>query len=608
MRNASKPQPTFTPLEQALLWALAFLVGLLLLLVAISGFWLTGRLAASRAPLPTHVPLATFPVIVAATAVPTETVLPPTQTAAPTDELPTIISPVATEATAVAIAPTVTSLALPSWTPVFIPTATPRPPLATATTRPPTWTPTATATAVSAQTTWQGEYFNNRTLSGAPTLARQDGEINFNWGSGAPAANLPADNFSARWTRTVNLGAGTYRFHLRSDDGVRFWLNNTLLIDQWRDAANTTFTVDQVLSAGNHTLRIEYYENIGTAQIQFWWERPGDFPQWRGEYFNNASLSGAPLLLRNDPTLNFEWGGGAPASNLPADNFSVRWTRSIFFEPGSYRFRAVVDDGMRLYINGELVINEWRDASRREVTAERTLSGGNQFIQVEYYERSGDATMQLWWERSSYPDWKGEYWNNRQLSGTPTVTRNDRQIDFNWGAGSPDAAIPADNFSARWTRALPFEAGAYRFRVFADDGVRLWLDNQLIMDSWQGGTGEVAAERMITAGTHSLRLEYYEATGQATIRLWWEKLTPTATPTATASPTPTATTSPTATATATPTASPTSTATPSPTMTPTPTSTPTETPTEAPTETPTATPTETPTEMPTQTVTPIFEP
>ena len=55
---------------------------------------------------------------------------------------------------------------------------------------------------------------------------------------------------------------------------------------------------------------------------------------WRGEYFANLWLTGDPALVRNDPEINFTWGPGAPASGFPADNFSVRWTRTATFEEG----------------------------------------------------------------------------------------------------------------------------------------------------------------------------------------------------------------------------------------------------------------------------------
>jgi hypothetical protein len=384
--------------------------------------------------------------------------------------------------------------------------------------------PTATPTPTPGTTTWRTEYYGNRALSGIP-LVRDEVGINFDWGNGSPAVGLPVDNFSARWTRTLAFQAGTYRFYAQSDDGVRVWLDGQLLIDEWHDASGTVYSAERTLATGSHTVRIEYFENLGDARLRFWWERPADFPQWRGDYYTNMTLSGSPTLTRNDPTLDFSWGAGSPVG-LPADGFSVRWTRTLALEDGLYRFRAVMDDGMRLYVDDRLVINEWRDGAQREISGEVRLAAGFHTVRVEYYERTGDAVARVGWEKvASYPDWKGEYWSSRNLSGAPAAVRNDVRLDFDWARGAPAAGLPVDNFSARWTRTVNFDSGTFRFRVLVDDGARLWLDDRLIIDSWRDGSvREVTADRALTGGSHSVRLEYYENSGDARVRLSWEKV------------------------------------------------------------------------------------
>ena len=384
--------------------------------------------------------------------------------------------------------------------------------------------PTATPTPVI--TAWRGEYYKNRDLTGAAVLVRDDAAVNFDWGTSAPAAGLPADGFSVRWSRTLSFQGGIYRFYARADDGVRVWLDGQLIIDQWHETSGATYAAERTLSAAAHTLRVEYYENWGTARIQFWWERLGDFPQWRGEYFSNVALVGGPALVRNDTAIDFNWWHGAPATGLPVDRFSARWTRVQAFTEGVYRFHVVVDDGVRLYVDDALVIDSWHDSGRREVTADRGLSAGYHSLRVEYYELTGSALIQVWWEKiGSYPDWRGEYWSNRGLSGSPVLVRNDSAIDFNWGWGAPATAVPSDNFSARWTRKVEFDAATYRFHIVVDDGARLWLDDQLMIDSWRdGGTRELTADYALVRGTHDLRVEFYEHTRGACIHVWWEKI------------------------------------------------------------------------------------
>ena len=91
------------------------------------------------------------------------------------------------------------------------------------------------AVPAAAQGAWYAEYFANRDLSGSPVLTRYENSLHFEWGSGGPGLDVPADDFSARWTRDEWFESGTYRFSYRSDDGVRIWVGNSLIVDDWRD-------------------------------------------------------------------------------------------------------------------------------------------------------------------------------------------------------------------------------------------------------------------------------------------------------------------------------------------------------------------------------------
>jgi PA14 domain len=248
---------------------------------------------------------------------------------------------------------------------------------------------------------------------------------------------------------------------------------------------------------------------------------PVKITDWRGEYYNNVSLSGSPRV-RNDKKIDFDWGTGSPMAGINADSFSVRWTRRIDFEAKTYRFHVRVDDGARLWIDGQLLIDQWHDSSLYEYSMDRTLTQGKHDIRLEMFERTGAAAVALWWEVvQSYPDWKGEYFSNMNLSGSPALTRNDKNIDFNWGAGAPAPGLPADNFSVRWTRQFPFPADTYHFYMEVDDGARLWVDGNLIIDQWHDGYGSYAADVPLTGGNHSLRVEMYEHSGGAMARMGW---------------------------------------------------------------------------------------
>jgi hypothetical protein len=382
-------------------------------------------------------------------------------------------------------------------------------------------------------TDWRAAYYNNANLQGQPVMIRNDQQINFDWQMGSPAPEVNRDNFSVNWTRNQNFDAGNYRFLLKVDDGARFYVDNQPVIDQWHDGP-TQFAVELYMTPGSHALRLDYFEHIGWALAQLSWQRiDASYPDWKGEYFNNAGLSGAAVIIRNDPWVDFSWGVGSPGPSVPPDNFSVRWTRRLHFDKGSYRFSVKVDDGARLWVDDQLLIDQWHDSGPTTYVSDRSLSSGDHSVRLEYYDRSGAAEAHLFWERSetaSYPDWKGEYFNNRKLEGSPDLVRNDTDIDFDWGSDGPGSDIGGD-FSVRWTQRMHFDSTAnYLFHARVTDGVRLWVDDTRILSDWNDGAKRtVSAIAKVTKGDHDVRVEYYNHS-KAQIVVGWEQAVATATP------------------------------------------------------------------------------
>ena len=104
------------------------------------------------------------------------------------------------------------------------------------------------------------------------------------------------------------------------------------------------------------------------------------------------------------------------------------------------------------------------------------------------------------------------------------TSRIDPTVDFDWGLGSPGAGINVDNFGARWSGWFQAQYDEpYTIEVVVDDGARLWVDDHLSIDAWSDHAGTSVATRMnLKAGAvHSLKLEYYERTGEAVARLRW---------------------------------------------------------------------------------------
>lgn len=452
---------------------------------------------------------------------PTATPTVESRTATPTTETPTSVAETATSvpptATPTAGSPTTSATPVP-------PTPTRRPPTPTPTPRRPTPTPTATVLLI---THWRGEYYNNVELKGTPRV-RNDTEISFDWGTDSPMQGIEADGFSVRWTRRLDLQAGTYRFYVRVDDGTRLWIDDQLIIDRWHDGSERTYAARQYLDQGEHDVRLEMYERSGDAVAGLWWETLEAYTDWKGEYFDNLGLHGNPTLVRNDKVLDFNWGEGAPAPGIPVDNFAVRWTRDLYHIDGLHRYIVDVDDGVRLWVDDSLIIDEWHDGVAT-YSGEILLREGLHSVRMEMYEHVGGAMARLRWELTTgYPPWKGRYFSNPDLHGKPVLVRRDTDIAFNWGDGPPAPGLPEDNFGVRWTRIATFEGGDYVFCATADDGVSVEMDDEepYLIREWHEGSGTYCSEAYVSPGAHKIRVEYFERTGGALVEFKWKLIRP----------------------------------------------------------------------------------
>lgn len=122
-------------------------------------------------------------------------------------------------------------------------------------------------------------------------------------------------------------------------------------------------------------------------------------------------------------------------------------------------------------------------------------------------------------------DWTGKYYSSQDLSGDPVLTRQDAAINFDWQSGSPDSDLSIDSFSVSWSAAVTFEAGTYRFTAVADDGVRVFVDDALLLEDWNVHPATTTVkDTELTAGSHTVKVEYFEAGGLASISVAWEKL------------------------------------------------------------------------------------
>lgn len=171
--------------------------------------------------------------------------------------------------TATVVNVSVPAPATPTPSPTILPTPTP-----TATPSPvplPTPTPTPNPLPFGLK----AEYFDNKDLTNLK-LTRTDSNINFDWGYGSPNPSIGSDTFSVRWSGfVVPQYSETYTFYTLTNDGVRLWVNNQLLIDRWVNQPAKQYSSSINLIAGQKvSIKMEYYENITKALASLYWSSP----------------------------------------------------------------------------------------------------------------------------------------------------------------------------------------------------------------------------------------------------------------------------------------------------------------------------------------------
>ncbi len=254
---------------------------------------------------------------------------------------------------------------------------------------------------------WWVEYFANRDLEGDSTSRCAGPILRLDRSGDAHPEGVPAGDFSARWTRTLNFPRdGEYRFMAQTNGGVRLSVDGMTLIGAWRASETTTHTASVRLSAGPHDVVLEYFAVDDEAHVAFvHYPIEEDMQGWKAEYFDHLEFEGVPLYVddEGDATgFDLNWGLDFPHPGLPRDDFAVRLTRTICIEAseaGTYRFSLTADDGVRLYLDGAQVLDEWHryDGLTHSVLAE--LDGRCHEVRVEHYEERGKARIRLHWDK-----------------------------------------------------------------------------------------------------------------------------------------------------------------------------------------------------------------
>ncbi len=301
-----------------------------------------------------------------------------------------------------------------------------------------------------------------------------------------------------------------------------------------RGGQTVIHAIGDPIETSNALYNFDYTTGSATAQ-------PAS-PGLNAQYYNNINFTGTEIA-RIDPTVNFNWGNGSPDPAIAPNTWSARWTG--FIMPAyseTYTFSTNSDDGVRLWVNGQNIVDNWTDHPPTVNTGTIALLANQLYpIRMEYYQNGGGTVAQLSWSSPSQASQivpqsrllasgtgiAASYFNGMTLSGVP-FQRLDPAVNFNWAGASPAPSIPPVQFSARWSGSVvPDTTDSYTFTTNSDDGVRLWVNGQKIIDNWTDhpptlNSGAISLTGGVPA---SVQMDFSQNGGGATAQLEWASST-----------------------------------------------------------------------------------
>ncbi|MDB5322405.1 MAG: hypothetical protein JWN40_4036 [Phycisphaerales bacterium] len=292
----------------------------------------------------------------------------------------------------------------------------------------------------------------------------------------------------------------------------------------------------------------------------------------RGDYFVGRNLAKLQLS-RIDPAIDYDWTRTLPHPSLvhTGREFSVRWAGQLRPDhTEKYSLISNTDDGVRVYLDGKLIIDRWYDQAGGDTAVEVALEKDHKYdLRVEYYNGQNDASATLSWaspstprqvipsenlylppankgpattqairiqtpsadggpafERILQPDHfglKAEYFADRELT-TLNFIRFDPNVDFHFHPDNPPDPSMSPEGSIRWTGMIePRFTEDYRFHAEVRRRIRLWIDDHVVIDEWKGEGAEYSSDKvpMVAGKKVPFKLEYTSPNGFMLCRLRW---------------------------------------------------------------------------------------
>ena len=269
-----------------------------------------------------------------------------------------------------------------------------------------------------------------------------------------------------------------------------------------------------------------------------------------GAYYTTSNLTGS-VVMRLDETVHFNWHADEPLPAFKSEFFSVRWMGYVEAPTtDTYTFTVGSDDGSRLHVGEQFVLDQWRTQPYTETNGSLRLEAGRKYpLILDYFNGLDNARVSLFWSSSTCPksvipkdrlypaslvpeqqaDLSGDtgllgtYYAGQELNGV-TFNRIDPDVNFQWLGVAPAPGLPTSRYSVRWSGQVRVEAGGlWTFSTVTDEGCRLWINDRLLVNTWlQPFMIEQNVELNLTAGqVCDLRFETHDYNGQLIAKLFW---------------------------------------------------------------------------------------
>uniref|UniRef100_Q01TD4 Allergen V5/Tpx-1 family protein n=1 Tax=Solibacter usitatus (strain Ellin6076) TaxID=234267 RepID=Q01TD4_SOLUE len=441
--------------------------------------------------------------------------------------------------------------------------------------------------AAPASEAFTGCYYGNTTLIGAPSLVRTDAQINFDWGFNQPDRAVARGGYSVRWLGNFTFAQGVYTFTAVTSDGMRLYIDGTLVLDRWMDQPATAYNVQQTLSAGIHLITVEYYRASGWAAAHLTWQ--GNAPVTQPP--SVLAFSATPSTVTPGQSATLAWSvNGANGVTIDNGVGNVTGTTSKTVQPaqtttytltasntaGSVTARVTVTVGSQpkdiqppstptlisasakgtteadlawtvsvdnVGVAGYQIIRDGGGlgavAFPNQSFADTAVTPGATYAYaIRAYDAAGNYSAPSNTIQVAIPAapasggscgtpavgaFTGCYYGNTWLDGAAVFVRTDPEINFDWGGNPPDRSVNRRNFSVRWQGSFNFSQGSHAFTVVASDGVRLYIDGNLVLDKWVDESAtQYSVQQTLAQGQHLITLEYYESTGWSSAHLTWQ--------------------------------------------------------------------------------------